>query len=369
MASQQEWQNELDASIRRMQQALAHSRSAHGRLAQDVVAAVGAHALERVSLTLERKRERLRRREERRRLKRARRQRASKPVGFVMGGAAAAMLALAFAQPHLWWLIFVALGLAISSASNLARAYGGQPALPAGAASPGEEAAADESAAAEKGRGPEHAAAEPSSPPESPAVAQVAQRVARVDAVCEKLTAALAGAPAAVRELVRKPEETVKALRAACHELARRERELRAAVTEEDDERLRRERAELEGRIGAERDEIVRSRLGAALQSLDGQLAQRAELSTAALRFEAEGTRILYSLENLHAQVLRARSADAASADVAGAGLRRSLEQISQEVDAVAEALEAVHRGAELSPVQEIQADPAAGGRSSRERV
>ncbi len=363
MASQQDWQNELDASIRRMQQALVSSRGAHSRLAHDLISAAGAHALERVNAKLERKRERWRLREERRRLKRARRQRASKPVGVVQGAAALVMLALAFAQPHLWWMVFVALGLGIGSASHLAGAHQRQPALPPAEAEP------EHSSESGEVREPPGRAAEPSPAQEPPALAQVTQRLARVNAVCEKLDAALRSAPAAVRELVRRPDETVKALRSACHELARRERELRAAVTLDDDERLRRERGELEGRIAAERDEIVRSRLSAALQSLDGQLAQRAELATAALRFEAEGTRILYSLENLHAQILRARSAEAASADVAGAGLRRSLEQISQEMDAVAEALEAVHREPEVSPVQEISGEPATNGRSTRERV
>lgn len=366
MASQQEWQDELAASIRRMQEALVRSQAAHGRLAQEMAAAIGAHALERVSAKLERKRERWRRREERRRSKRARRKQASRPVGLVMAGAAAVMLVFAFAQPHLWWLVFVALGLGIGSASNLASAHERGRGLPGGE---GAAAEAEPSAVSPGERASEQAAAEPRVLAQSPALALVAQRVARVDAICEKLATSLAGAPAAVRELVRKPEETVKALRAACHELARRERELRAAITEDDDERLRRERAGLEGRVAAERDEIVRSRLGAALKSLDGQLAQRAELSTAALRFEAEGTRILYSLENLHTQVLRARSADAASADVAGAGLRRSLEQISQEVDAVAEALEVVHRGSDLSPVQEIRSDPVSGARPVRDRA
>ena len=39
------------------------------------------------------------------------------------------------------------------------------------------------------------------------------------------------------------------------------------------------------------------------------------------------------------------RSADSASADVAGAGLRRSLDMLSNEVNALADALERVNSG------------------------
>ncbi|MBI5545588.1 MAG: hypothetical protein HY901_17010 [Deltaproteobacteria bacterium] len=176
----------------------------------------------------------------------------------------------------------------------------------------------------------------------------------RVDAVCARILSAIESGPPSVKEIVRRPQETLKALSATCRELARRERELRAAVTEDDERRLRAERDGLTARVAAEHDEVVRQRLGSALRALDAQLAQRSELGTAASRLEAEGTRILYTLENLHTQVLRARSADTASADVAGAGLRRSLEQLSVEIDAVATALESTHAPELLQPVVEV---------------
>jgi hypothetical protein len=95
--------------------------------------------------------------------------------------------------------------------------------------------------------------------------------------------------------------------------------------------------------VTSEPDDVVRVRLASALESLDAQLSHRAELGTLASRIEAEGTRILYSLENLRAKVLRASVADSASPDLAGEGLRDGLEQLSREMDAVATALEEVH--------------------------
>ncbi|NBD10440.1 MULTISPECIES: hypothetical protein [Corallococcus] len=174
-------------------------------------------------------------------------------------------------------------------------------------------------------------------------VAPVDPRLTRVDAVCEKLLAELRKGPGVLQEMVRSPERTVQDLRKSCHELVRREHELRTVAPPEDVQRLAEERKKLETRWAAEEDVVVRDRLRAALQVLDEQVRQRAELTKAADRLEAEFMRLSYTLENLYAQVLRVRSADAADADVAGAGLRDSVEQLGAEVDAVTTALEEVH--------------------------
>jgi hypothetical protein len=169
-------------------------------------------------------------------------------------------------------------------------------------------------------------------------------RMARVDALCEKLLAEVRGGPAVLREVVHAPEQTVEALRRSCHELARRERELRALTSAEDERRLADERAALAARVEAETDPVVKERFSSALAVLDEQRNHRAELATAASRLEAEHTRLYYTLEHLYTQVLRVRTADTGSEDVAGAGLRHSVEQLGAEMDAVTEALEEVHR-------------------------
>ena len=91
--------------------------------------------------------------------------------------------------------------------------------------------------------------------------------------------------------------------------------------------------------MAAEPDAIVRDRLSQALKALEQQLANRAELATAATRLEAENTRILYTLENLHMQLLRARSTDIGAPELGGK-LRESLRALGTQIDAVAEALE-----------------------------
>nr|WP_246357557.1 hypothetical protein [Pyxidicoccus fallax] len=169
-------------------------------------------------------------------------------------------------------------------------------------------------------------------------------RVTKVDTLCGKLLAELRDGPAVLREVVHAPERTVEALRKSCHELARREQQLRALATPEETRRLESEREALAARVSAEQDAVVRERLNGALAALDEQRRQRAELATAADRLEAEHTRLYYTLEGLYAQVLRVRSADTVGEDVAGAGLRQSVERLGAEVDAVTQALEDVHR-------------------------
>ena len=168
-------------------------------------------------------------------------------------------------------------------------------------------------------------------------------RDVRVDAVADKILAELRTAPDSVREIFRKPEETVHALRDTCRDLTRRERDVRRFLSPEEDARLTREREALQRRVDAEADEVTKLRLASALAALDQQRVQRLELARSASRFEAEHTRISYTLESLFTQIVRMRSSDAGSVDVAGAGLRRSLDMLSQDVNELADALEKVN--------------------------
>ena len=179
-------------------------------------------------------------------------------------------------------------------------------------------------------------------------------RDARVDIICDKILAELRDSPEVVREIFLKPEQTVAALRDTCKNLTRRERDVRRFLSPEEDARLLREREGLQKRVEIETDEVTKMRLVSALAALEQQREQRTELSRSASRFEAEQTRISYTLESLYTQVVRMRSADSGSADVAGAGLRRSLDALSQEVNALADALETVN-AAKQAPKTDAQ--------------
>jgi hypothetical protein len=239
-------------------------------------------------------------------------------VMFALGALVTLLIALRY--PSMWWLIFIAIFVFGYQAAHhlMPRKSMGQP-LPI-----------------------EGEATLLPQPERAPEVAD--PRMARVDALCDKLRAALREGHPVLREVVHAPDQTVEALRKSCRELARRELELRALTSPEDERRLANEHAALAARVEAEKDAVAKERLASALAVLEEQQRQRAELATAAARLEAEHTRLYYTLENLYTQVLRVRTADAASEDVAGAGLRHSVEQIGAEMEAVTEALEEVHR-------------------------
>ncbi|WP_241757798.1 hypothetical protein [Myxococcus landrumensis] len=235
---------------------------------------------------------------------------------------------MALGDRRVWWMLFIALGFFLSAAKHAKR-----PALEEKKGLPESEGAKD---------------VQVTPPAQSqtvtPAPEAADPRTAKVDALCTRLLAELREGPSVLREVVHAPERTVEALRKGCHALVVRERELRALVTPEEARRLESEREALSTRMEAEKDAVVRERLKGALAALDSQRAQRAELATAADRLEAEYMRLYYTLEGLYAQVLRVRSADAAGEDIAGLGLRQSVEQLGAEVEAVTEALEEAHR-------------------------
>jgi hypothetical protein len=264
---------------------------------------------------------RLAEREARRAERRAQEEASRNPIlGVIFAAGALVTLLIALSYPNRWWLIFIAIFVfGARAARHLMPRRAQGPQLPAG---PEEEALAQ----------PQRA------------LQAVDPRMARVDALCDKLLTELQGGPAVLREVVHAPDQTVEALRKSCHELARRERELRTLSSPEDERRLADEHAALSARVEAEKDAVAKERLASALEVLEEQQRQRTELATAATRLEAEHTRLYYTLENLYTQVLRARTADTASEDVAGAGLRHSVEQLGAEMEAVTEALEDVHR-------------------------
>lgn len=360
-------ERELEESVRRVLGAL--DRVPGGRLGE--VAARVARVAEGAAAEAALPAERSLTRAERRLVRRFRREEeASAPRAFVLGAAAVAAAFVGITQPQLFWLLFVALGFAMGAAKTLVRmrererlhaeeaeeerAISARSGLPATEALPATATPIPVPLASPP----------PPAEPESPVFATISAREKRVDGVCDRLLAELKGAPPLVRELLRKPEETVEALRSASKELARRERELRRMLTEDEGDRLLRERDELSARTESAPDAVVKSRLASALEALDAQLAHRSELATAAARIEAEGTRILYSLESLRAQVLRAVAADAAADDVTRESLKGGLETLSGEIDAVATALEEVHGVGSAASTASPSSGPSAAARA-----
>jgi hypothetical protein len=379
-----DWQEQLQASLRRAQDAISRGVTQQeemvGAWTESLRSAYPDWGRERWQRRLERK---LRRRAERE----ARIANASLFEGYLwLLGAIVLFIVALSALPFLWWLIFPAAGLGSRGTRVIARHTGiTKPVTeaPISARVPSGASAADAQTRARAQRfgslgGRYDAGPATRAPFPAGGIAAVAPgadpRDIRVDAICDKILAELRTSPDAVKEIFRKPEETIAALRSTCRDLTRRERDLRRFLSVEEDTRLSREREALSGRIERESDEVTKMRLASALAALDAQRDQRAELARSAARFDAEHTRISYTLESLYTQIVRMRSADSASVDVAGAGLRRSLDMLSHEVNALADALELVNRG-EPSRMQQVGEAPATsdggppGARGTREKA
>jgi hypothetical protein len=254
-------------------------------------------------------------REQRRAMKAERRlarRAGSRPRGFIFLGMAGVLTYLVLGEGAPYWMLWVAFGMAMSSVAQLVGGWGG--------GGKGDVVLAQATPVAEV-------------PPD---VAQLA----RVDALCEKLLEEIRKGPAVLREVVRNPEQSVRGLKDAIHALAKREAEVRALVTPADGERLQRERAQLVTRRDTATDPVTRERWEGALSALDAQLQHRATLQTQGARFEAERVRLGYTLENLYTQVLAVRSS--AGSDDASAQLKAGVEQLGDEISAVADALESM---------------------------
>jgi hypothetical protein len=368
-----DWQEQLQASLRRAQEAIARGAGQQEEMVRawtdSLRSAYPDWGRERWQRRLERK---LRRRAERE----AKIANASLFQGYVWLLAAIVLAIIALSNPlMLWWLLFPAAGLGSRGTRVVIRHTGiTGPTLTEPASAVGVRPAKISPTAAEQraqrfgslggirqvldGAGlrtpypAAGAAAHVAAPQQDP-------RDTRVDAICDKILAEIRVSPEVVKDIFIKPDETVAALRATCRDLTRRERDLRKFLSPQEDERLSREREALQKRIEGEQDEVTRMRLASALAALDQQRDQRLELARAAARFDAEHTRISYTLESLHTQVVRMRSADSSSADVAGAGLRRSLDMLSHEVNALADALEKVNSG-EAERIRKVGDGPAA---------
>ena len=364
-----DWQEQLQASLRRAQEAIARGSTQQEQMVREwtenLRSAYPDWGRERWQRRLERK---LRRRAERE----AKIANASLFEGYLwlLGGIVLFIIALT-QWWFLWWLIFPAAGLGSRGTKVIARHTGvTRPNLtePAGARSSGRAGvpSAEQQRAQRFGslgalsRVPDRVVPPQTFAPPAARTAAVQQdpRDLRVEAICDKILGELRTSPEAVKDIFIKPEETITALRATCRNLTRRERDLRKFLSPQDDERLMREREALQKRIDGETDEVTKMRLASALAALDAQRDQRVELSRAAARFDAEHTRISYTLESLYTQVVRMRSADSSSVDVSGAGLRRSLDMLSHEVNALADALERVNSG-EAERMRKVAVAPA----------
>src|SRR5712692_2270916 len=198
----------IEASLDRMQAAIARSQQRQQAMVEQWIQKTG-------SLPSRRDRRRLERLVRRQAYREARAQR-SGPQGvvFLVGAAIIAYIALSGPDQR-WWMILIALGLGLAGMKRLARS-----------SRKNEPTRESESASV--------TATEAAKTSHPEARSEVDPSLTRVDEMCERLLSEVRRGPDILRDVVRRPEETVTSLREGCHALAKRERELRALVTPED---------------------------------------------------------------------------------------------------------------------------------------
>lgn len=318
-------EQEIEDSVKRLVGAV-------GRGLADTLERTVDGARERHEAQRRAREEQQRKLEERKRRRRAARyENRSKAEGWTLAAVGLLLFVMAlFLRPDLWWLVFPGFFIGLRGVRIL-------------------------------GHKTEQARLE--LPPPLPAD----PREARLDRTCAGLLAALKESPDHVKAFLGKPEQTVQALQSSARDLLKRERQLRALVNPEEEGRLAAERDRLASRVTREADPVTKERFAAALAAVDQQIAQRRDVARNADRLEAEHTRLIATLEGLHVNVVRLRTADVLHVDAAGAGLQQSLDDLRAEVNALADAAEEVNR-IEAYVTGPATTGPAFGGSRRRER-
>lgn len=197
----------------------------------------------------------------------------------------------------------------------------------------------------------ERAKALPSPAPVEPWEAEQRERQARMENCARNLRAAMGGMRA-YRELVGDPERTLTRVLAAGRALEARETALRRAIASTRPLESMSSPAELEARRAASGTHA--EAIDRALHALDTHAERREQLQNVVARLEAEQVALLYTLESLYLKVEASRQGTAEAATTVPPEVRQSLEELSAEVGAVAEALEFVV-GLDASPRSNIR--------------
>jgi hypothetical protein len=296
-------------------------------------------ALTKLAEKSHRERARLEKRERRRREREQRKQQEPTTAGGIVFLIAAAICAvMGIVNPQMWWMVFVALGLGLGGAGQLA-----------GAARRRKELKATADDEAESMSEPQEVKAPP------------AAGVHEVDALCDALLADLAAAPETVRTFVSDPQKTVASMRATLKSLDLRRQQL---LGEDAAGRLtaaRAQRAELQARHDATGDAETKLRMEEALHSMSSQEAALQHLLVMTERVDGEYTSLLVHLQELRTRVSVAKSS---STSVQLEGVKASVQRLNDELGAISEAMDAVRRG-DLSPVSAVDGgDAPTKGRS-----
>lgn len=169
-------------------------------------------------------------------------------------------------------------------------------------------------------------------------------RAEQMRKACDRLEQEYARAPEPVRAMFGDAGTTLSNLRRTCLDLVQRERVLRAEASPEALARLDQEKVAIEARLAAASDEQVLRSLSGAVTAIAAQQEQRKLLQNNADRLDAELTRLLWTVDGMGTELVRVRTAGAELYQGSTAEIARSVEDLQNEIDNIAQALEEVNR-------------------------
>jgi carbonic anhydrase/acetyltransferase-like protein (isoleucine patch superfamily) len=169
-------------------------------------------------------------------------------------------------------------------------------------------------------------------------------RAERISQVCDRLEEEYARAPEPVRAMFGEARTTLSSLRRTCLDLVARERALRVEASPEAMARLDQEKAAIEARLALASDDQVRRSLSGAVTAIAAQQGQRKLLQNNADRLEAELTRLIWTVDGMGTELVRVRTAGAELYQGSTAEIARSVEQLQDEINNIAQALEELNQ-------------------------
>jgi carbonic anhydrase/acetyltransferase-like protein (isoleucine patch superfamily) len=188
-------------------------------------------------------------------------------------------------------------------------------------------------------------------------------RAAHIARACDRLEDEFARAPEPVRRMFGDSRLAISGLRRTCLDLLAREQALRAEAAPEALQRLDQEKAALEARLAGASDEHVQRSLTGAVAAISGQREQRRLFQRSADRLEAELTRLIWTLDGMGTELLRVRTTGAELYEKSGSSaLTQSVQQLHEEIDSIAAALEELHEEESAPDAHAVQGPRLAGG-------
>lgn len=171
-------------------------------------------------------------------------------------------------------------------------------------------------------------------------------RAQRLLTTRDRLLEEIASTPPLIRDGLSAAAERIRELSRKCLSLLSRHQELTSHAARIDERALQAERQRLLAMAHSARGAVARERYLQAVAASEGQLEARADLLEGQGQLDAEVAAIQASLEGLATRLVQMKSAQARAALEGEAGrLARTLGEVTSEVEAIADSVEAVVAG------------------------